>query len=704
MTVTLPSSQRPSFARTNDQHRNNKMHRRFLNLVPLTIAILTILPYALSRNECSLYLARSTAHDAPNSPPALFTSVSLKRGDMLPLTEIAIPIIDVHAHTPETYGQLIDNLWNSNVVGMDHEGEEIHAGISGAAILAGYHPMGTEYFANMAMNYNSANLRHSRHDYIDGSLRGATSDYWNVSFVVVKDIAAGEELFMSGMNADSKIADLEHYEEEPFDFDSLDDEEELSDELMIDKNIALAEQIVMKFSELVQKEKVIDKTDFFQNDGLIKDLWDVTTEAVDQNVSPFLPQSVVDITYAFQHGVKQFLNKRYSIPVEVLTDSTNLGSVCVDNISVQNSVIYNAGGGSNAVDIQSEVGKGAFAKRNLSQDSIIVTSPLLIIPDGDLGMYEDDGVYASQQLLLNYCLGHARSNVLLYPTGPGMNYINHGPAPNAKLVWPENNHSNDKYHNDAILYSTLDELRDDAEDYQLKLSINVVATRDIQKGEEITIDYGPDWVKAYNHHILTSDFSAIKWTARYSNSQPVLPTLYEYEDYSYQLEEVYTVCAWNTVPIMNQAYVTVDAYEFAQDDDATDFRDIQHKTTLFKWSRTKEEEGEYFGSSHGGDMYKNYHLCKILDRYNDDVETNETMDTSLYTVRMDQNRLYTKNGEAMNINPSTSDGSRKTFVKNVPRYAIQYLDSSYASDMHLMHAFRHFISIPNEVFPNNWME
>jgi len=704
MTVTSPSSQRPSFARTNDQHRNNKMHRRFLNLVPLTITILTILPYALSRNECSLYLARSTAHDAPNAPPALFTSVSLKRGDVLPLTEIAIPIIDVHAHTPETYGRLIDNLWNGNVVGMDHEGEEIHAGISGAAILAGYHPMGTEYFANVAMNYNSANLRHSRHDYIDGSLRGATSDYWNVSFVVVKDIAAGGELFMSGMNVDSKISDLEYYEAEPFDFDSLDDEEELSDELMIDKNIALAEQIVMKFSELLQKEMVRDKTDFFQNDGLIKDLWDVTTEAVDQNVSPFLPQSVVDITYAFQHGVKQFLNKRYSIPVEVLTDSTNLDSVCVDNISAQNSLIYNAGGGSNAVDIQSEVGKGAFAKRNLSQDSIIVTSPLLIIPDGDLGMYEEDGVYASQQLLLNYCLGHARSNVLLYPTGPGMNYINHGPAPNAKLVWPENNHSNDKYHNDAILYSTLDELRNDAEDYQLRLSMNVVATRDIPKGEEITIDYGPDWVNAYNHHILTSDFSAIKWTARHSNSEPVLPTLYEYEDYSYQLEEVYTVCAWNTVPIMNQEYVTVDAYEFAEDDDATDFLDIQHKTTLFKWSRTKEEEGEYFGSSHGGDMHKNYHLCNILDRYNDDAETNETMDTSLYTVRMDQNRLYTKNDEAMNINPSTSDGSRKTFVKNVPRYAIQYMDSPYTSDVHLMHAFRHFISIPNEVFPNNWME
>ena len=38
----------------------------------------------------------------------------------------------------------------------------------------------------------------------------------------------------------------------------------------------------------------------------------------------------------------------------------------------------------------------------------------------------------------------------------------------------------------------------------------------------------------------------------------------------YEPKKVYTVCAWNTVSIMNQEYVTVDAKKFVLDDNATD--------------------------------------------------------------------------------------------------------------------------------------
>jgi hypothetical protein len=67
----------------------------------------------------------------------------------------------------------------------------------------------------------------------------------------------------------------------------------------------------------------------------------------------------------------------------------------------------------------------------------------------------------SSQLLLNYCFGHAQSNLLLYPFGSGFNFINHRPTgdgANARVVWSDRSHG---MHNPDWLELDPDELSDE---------------------------------------------------------------------------------------------------------------------------------------------------------------------------------------------------------------------------------------------------
>jgi hypothetical protein len=41
-------------------------------------------------------------------------------------------------------------------------------------------------------------------------------------------------------------------------------------------------------------------------------------------------------------------------------------------------------------------------------------------------------------------------------------------------------------------------------------------------------------------------------------------------------------------------------------------------------------------------------------------------------------------------------------VQNVPRWAIQFVNHQYTSDMYLTNAFRHEMMIPDRMFPKAW--
>lgn len=93
-----------------------------------------------------------------------------------------------------------------------------------------------------------------------------------------------------------------------------------------------------------------------------------------------------------------------------------------------------------------------------------------------------DGSY---EMLLNYCLGHPKSNLLLLPLMPMVNAIQHdSEKANVKIEWDMSPYEVHAIFNNswAFRWEELSRLR-----------LKYVALRDIQAGEQLYLDKGSDW-------------------------------------------------------------------------------------------------------------------------------------------------------------------------------------------------------------------
>ena len=160
---------------------------------------------------------------------------------------------------------------------------------------------------------------------------------------------------------------------------------------------------------------------------------------------------------------------------------------------------------------KNDSGRGAFVTRFFSKGSVITTTPLLVLKRDDLTIYEVDesqnykknvlkkNNIIGRELLLNYCYGSPNSELLLLPTAPGVNYINHdSQKPNAEIRWSEKM--------SLFPASELQKWRqlhplDVLEMGSGKLVMEFIATRDIQHGEEILINYGRKWEEAFQKYL-----------------------------------------------------------------------------------------------------------------------------------------------------------------------------------------------------------
>ena len=163
--------------------------------------------------------------------------------------------------------------------------------------------------------------------------------------------------------------------------------------------------------------------------------------------------------------------------------------MCMDNIKPGPSTIPYAG-------------RGAFANRAIKEGNLVAPVPLIPISDETiLDMHPIESVVSNSaavaeeeeepdymliressevhgiQLLMNYCLGHPKSSMLFFPVGAVASYINHAPSTdkiNAKMVWSEH------------LENRLDLLEEPLPQFVAmgRLVIEIVATRDIEEGEE----------------------------------------------------------------------------------------------------------------------------------------------------------------------------------------------------------------------------
>lgn len=168
----------------------------------------------------------------------------------------------------------------------------------------------------------------------------------------------------------------------------------------------------------------------------------------------------------------------------------------------------------NGVSNINNAGRGAFANRDIEKGEIITITPLIHIADKDLltmypiefvkndendeveERYDKSGGPIGKQILLNYVFGHPESSMVFVPTGPQVTLINNGAKnSNAHVKWAESDDS--MINPSGYLDMTVDEM---AEVNESVLILKIVAARDIGVGDEITINYGNSWQKAWDSY------------------------------------------------------------------------------------------------------------------------------------------------------------------------------------------------------------
>jgi len=145
---------------------------------------------------------------------------------------------------------------------------------------------------------------------------------------------------------------------------------------------------------------------------------------------------------------------------------------------------------------ESEVGdalRGPFvttSQKAVRKHRVVATVPMIPIERKNM----------ADQLMLNYCFGHPKSDLLLFPTAPGFHNIQPAtskyPA-NVKLVWHLD--SKDEW-GEASIEKVIDAYNNDP---HFKIIFELVATADIGKGEGLRLDFGSAWMNAWNSHQAT---------------------------------------------------------------------------------------------------------------------------------------------------------------------------------------------------------
>lgn len=327
-------------------------------------------------------------------------------------------------------------------------------------------------------------------------------------------------------------------------------------------------------------------------------------------------------------------------PVEHLRET----GMCLDNIRPGDSPILHAG-------------RGAFANRPIANGTLIAPAPLAVFVNKDAlrtsrivtdPLTHEKRKVRGQQLMLNYCFGHPNSSMLFYPYSSIVNFINHDSIqPNARLKWSESPlHSGREW-----LNWTLEEVKQISLN-RTGLLLEIVATRDIQQGEEILLDYGSEWETAWNEHV--------------ANWKPAAAE----DDYTYA------------------SNVDLDSLLNSNLDSLSSLPSNLQVMCRYHYSERAHEAG--------GDG-------SFSVRWKESVSAIKTL-RPCRIIRKDASGGFT----AEMFNLGNDDAIPEQFmphvVTDIPRSVIEVRDKPYHSDQHLEFAFRHEIGIPDEIFPKQWMD
>lgn len=205
------------------------------------------------------------------------------------------------------------------------------------------------------------------------------------------------------------------------------------------------------------------------------------------------------------------------------------------------------------------------------------------------------------------------------------------------------------YHNASVLEQSIDYFDNI---WSSVVGFDYVAIREIQEGEEITIDYGKQWEQAWKKHIMS-------WVPpeghqkfippQELNADMTSPLRTYAEDKTMYSEHIDLYCQFSSE--------SIDGKKAEWDEAELDTND--HRVNRILRRRTVKEEGEL-------GQYYVYDLELLVE-----IE-GEPEAMMLYRVN------------------------------NVERKAISFYFKSYHSDMFVQGAFRHEMMIPDDMFPRAW--
>jgi len=292
-------------------------------------------------------------------------------------------------------------------------------------------------------------------------------------------------------------------------------------------------------------------------------------------------------------------------------------------------------------------GRGAFATRPIKSGDIITGSPLIHVPTLKMAVLKDDEnstAVPRYQIWLNYCMGHCNGDLLLCPYGLGVNYMNHNQTlANVKLQWSPDG---------LLLQNEMSFHKSTWGRYEVTkthLAMDYVATHDIVEGEELFLDYGDEWEEAWQMHV--------------ANWKPT------------NKDRAYTSATqWNK----EHADETIRTQEEQQYDPYPPNLLLHCSSLLFSSTYTpqksKPQRQNIWKSNDKGNE------CQILGRVPGEDGAMPT-----YIVQV--------------IDP---EGKVNHTQHDIPRNFIRMVDAPYSTDWHRQDAFRHWIGIPDDMFPDAW--
>ena len=333
---------------------------------------------------------------------------------------------------------------------------------------------------------------------------------------------------------------------------------------------------------------------------------------------------------------------------------------CIDHIVPGASTIPHAG-------------RGAFARRKIKQGGLVAPVPLVHLPSKgimnmhEMGQTDGDGEEGpgyfrlsdevkGLQLLYNYCYGHPESSILFFPSGSVSSLINHSKKPNAKMSWSSHPGHQRRWYdlkpNDLL----------SQEAHYIGLLMEIVALRDIEEGEEITIDYGDDWEAAWNAHVQSWEKKL--GTGEIAKDWPIR---------ALDLNDEY-----RRKPFKKPKELENDPYP----------ENVLLKCFVMVSSESKESSPEKLDGkpllewvTPGDGVYDSDTLEDCVVKDSVEVDSGLVGPLSFnYTIALVRD----------------NEGSR---IKNVPHGAIVFVDKPGTGDQFTQNPFRHYISIPDDVFP-----